>query len=100
MEFAQSYLKGYVLTWWRIVKQNEGKTHGYTWKFFEEHIELEFIINNYNYISRCKLSDLVNSTNDNLRQCVKAYTKCYNPNLGFITKAKACKGVGQECRKV
>jgi hypothetical protein len=45
VELAQSYLKGYVFTWWRIVKQEEGKTHGYTWEFFKECIELEFIPN-------------------------------------------------------
>jgi hypothetical protein len=31
MELAQSYLKGYASTWWRTVRQKEGKTHGYTW---------------------------------------------------------------------
>jgi hypothetical protein len=36
MELNQSYLKGYASTWWRIVKQEEGKTHGYTWEFFKE----------------------------------------------------------------
>jgi hypothetical protein len=30
VEFAQSYLKGYAATWWRIVRQEEGKNHGYT----------------------------------------------------------------------
>jgi len=34
VELAQSYLKGYVATWWRTVKQEEGKNHGYTWEFF------------------------------------------------------------------
>jgi hypothetical protein len=34
MEFAQSYLKGYASTWWRTMKQEERKTHGYTWEFF------------------------------------------------------------------
>ncbi len=67
MELAQSYLKGYTSTWWKIVKQEEGKTHGYTWEFFKERIELEFIPKNFDYISRCKLRDLVNATNDNLR---------------------------------
>jgi len=57
------------------VKQEEGKTHGYTWEFFKECIELEFIPKNSDYISRCKLYDLVNATNDNLRQYVKAYSK-------------------------
>jgi hypothetical protein len=51
----------------------EGKTHGYTWEFFKERIELEFIPKNSDYISRCKLRDLVNATNDNLRQYVRAY---------------------------
>jgi hypothetical protein len=56
-----------------MVRQEEGKTHGYTWEFFKERIESEFIPKNYDYISRCKLHDLVNATNDNLRQYVKAY---------------------------
>jgi hypothetical protein len=55
------------------VREEEGKTHGYAWEFFKEHIELEFIPKNYDYISRCKLCDLVNTTNDNLRQYVRAY---------------------------
>jgi hypothetical protein len=29
MELAQSYLKGYAATWWRMVRQEEGKKHGY-----------------------------------------------------------------------
>ncbi len=57
------------------MKQGEGKTHGYTWEFFKEHIELEFIPKNSNYISRCKLYDLVNAMNDNLHQYVKTYTE-------------------------
>ncbi len=57
------------------MRQDEGKTHGYTWEFFKECIELEFIPNNYDYISRCKLRDLVNVINDNLHQYVKAYSK-------------------------
>jgi hypothetical protein len=75
VEFAQSYLKGYASTWWRTVKQEEGKTHGYTWEFFKERIELEFIPKNSDYISRCKLRDLVNASNDNLRQYVRAYSE-------------------------
>jgi len=35
MKLAQSYLKGYASKWWRMVKQGEGKTHGYTWEFFK-----------------------------------------------------------------
>jgi hypothetical protein len=42
MEFTQSYIKGYVSTWWRMLRQEVGKTHGYKWEFFKEHIELEF----------------------------------------------------------
>ncbi len=59
------------------MKQEEGKTHGYryTWEFFKERIGLEFIPKNYDYISRCKLHDLVNATNDNLRQNVRVYFK-------------------------
>jgi hypothetical protein len=30
VELAQSYLKGYASTWWRMVRQEKGKTHGYT----------------------------------------------------------------------
>jgi hypothetical protein len=73
VELAQSYLKGYASTWWRTVKQEEGKTHGYTWEFFKEHIELEFIPKNFDYISRCKLHDLMNVTNNNLHQYARAY---------------------------
>jgi hypothetical protein len=75
VELAQSYLKGYASTWWRIVRQEEGKTHGYKWEFFKERIELEFIPKNSDYISRCKLRDLENGSNDNLRQYVRAYSK-------------------------
>jgi hypothetical protein len=75
VELAQSYLKGYASTWWRTVKQEEGMNHGYTWEFFKEHMELEFNPKNFNYISRCKLRDLVNTTNDNLCQYVKAYSE-------------------------
>jgi hypothetical protein len=75
VELAQSYLKGYASTWWRMVKQEKGKTHGYTWEFFKERIELEFIPKNSDYISRCKLCDLVNGSNDNLRQYVRTYSK-------------------------
>ncbi len=53
VELVQSYLKGYVSTWSNIVRQKEGKTHGYTWEFFKERIELEFILKNFDYISRC-----------------------------------------------
>jgi hypothetical protein len=31
VELAQSYLKGYVATWWRTMRQEEGKNHGYIW---------------------------------------------------------------------
>jgi hypothetical protein len=43
MELVQFYLKGYYLTWWRIVREEEGKTHGFTWEFFKERIKLKFI---------------------------------------------------------
>ncbi len=56
MELVRSYIKGYASTWWRMVRQEERKTHGYTWEFFKEH-------------------NLVNVTNDNLHQNVRAYTK-------------------------
>jgi hypothetical protein len=75
VKLAQSYLKGYASTWWRTVRQEEGKTHSYTWEFFKERIESKFIPKNFDYISRCKLRDLMNTTNDNLRQYVKAYSK-------------------------
>jgi hypothetical protein len=55
------------------MRQEEGNTHGYTWEFFKEHIELEFIPKNFDYISRCKLRDLVKSTNDNLCEYVRPY---------------------------
>jgi hypothetical protein len=29
VELAQSHLKGYAATWWRTVRQEEGKNHGY-----------------------------------------------------------------------
>jgi len=67
VELTQSYLKGYVATWWRTVRQEEGKNHGYISEFFKERLELEFVPKNFDYISRCKLRDLVNATNENLR---------------------------------
>ncbi len=73
VELAQSYLKGYVSTWWKIVRQEEGKTHGYTWEVFKECNELEFIPKNSDYISKCKFHDFVNVTNNNLCQYVRAY---------------------------
>jgi len=75
VELVQSYLKGYAATWWRMVRQEEGKNHGYTWEFFKEHLESEFVPRNFDYISRCKLRDLVNATNENLRQYVRAYSE-------------------------
>jgi hypothetical protein len=75
VELAQSYMKGYASTWWRTVRQEEGKNHGYTWEFFKERIELEFILKNSDYISKCKLYNFVNATNDNLRQYVRAYSE-------------------------
>jgi hypothetical protein len=75
VELTQSYLKGYASTWWKTVKQEERKTHGYTWEFFKERIESEFIPKNSDYISRSKLRDLVNAINDNLRQYVRAYSE-------------------------
>jgi hypothetical protein len=75
MELAQSYLKGYAATWWRTVRQKEGKSHGYTWEFFKDCVEAKFVPRNSDYISRCKLYDLVNATNENLRQYVRAYSE-------------------------
>ncbi len=75
VEFAQSYLKGYAATWWRIVRQEEGKNHSYTWEFFKDRVETKFVPRNFDYISRCKLRDLVNATNENLRQYVRAYSE-------------------------
>ncbi len=74
-ELAQSYLKGYVATWWRTMRQEEGKNHGYTKEFFKERVETEFVPRNFDYISRCKLRDLVNATNENLKQYVRAYSE-------------------------
>ncbi len=53
--------------------QKEGKNDGYTWEFFKERVESEFVPRNSDYISRCKLCNLVNATNDNLQQYVRAY---------------------------
>jgi hypothetical protein len=75
VELAQSYLKGYAITWWRIVRQEESKNHGYTWEFFKERVETKFVPRNADYILRCKLRDLVNATNKNLRQYVRAYSE-------------------------
>ncbi len=75
VELAQSYLKGYAATWWRTLRQEEGNNHGYTWEFFKDRVETEFIPRNSDYILRCKLRDLVNATNENLRQYVKAYSE-------------------------
>jgi hypothetical protein len=75
VELAQSYLKGYAATWWRTVRQEEGKNHGYTWEFLKERLESEFVPRNSDYISRCKLRDLVNATNENLRHYVRAYSE-------------------------
>jgi hypothetical protein len=47
-------------------------THG---NFFKERIKLEFIPKNSEYISRSKLHNFVNATNDNLHQYVRAYSK-------------------------
>jgi hypothetical protein len=75
VELSQSYLKGYAATWWRNVRQEEGKNHGYTWESFKERVESKFVPRNSDYISRCKLCDLVNATNENLRQYVRAYSE-------------------------
>ncbi len=75
VELAQSYLKGYAFTWWRTLRQEEGKSHGYIWEFFKERVEAEFVPRNPDYISRCKLRDLVNATNENLWQYMRAYSK-------------------------
>jgi hypothetical protein len=75
VKLAKSYLKGYASTWWMIMRQEERKTHGYTWEFFKGHIQLKFIPKNSDYISRCKLRDLVNAINDNLPQYVKVYSE-------------------------
>jgi len=75
MELAQSYLKGYAATWWRTMRQEEGKNHGYTWEFFKERVETEFVPRNSDYISRCKLRGFVNATNEYLRQYVRAYSE-------------------------
>jgi len=75
LELAQSYLKGYVVTWWRTLRQEEGKNHNYTWEFLKERVKAEFVPRNSDYISRCKLRNLMNATNDNLWQYVTAYSK-------------------------
>jgi hypothetical protein len=75
VELVQSYLKGYISTWWKMVREKERKSPNYTWEFFKECIELEYISKNSDCISRCKLRGLLTTTNDNLHQYVKAYTK-------------------------
>ncbi len=57
------------------MRQEEGKNHGYTWEFFNECIECKYVPRNSDYISRCKLRDLLNATNDNSRQYVRAYSE-------------------------
>jgi hypothetical protein len=49
------------------MREEERKNHGYAWEFFKECVESEFVPKNFDYISRCKLRDLVSATNDNLR---------------------------------
>jgi hypothetical protein len=73
VELAQSYLKGYAATWWRTVKQEEGKSHGYTWEFFKEHLESEFFPRNFDYI-------------------------CRNPSIWLATKARRLRGCGPRSR--
>jgi hypothetical protein len=68
-------LESYAATWWRTVRQEEGKNHGYTWEFFKERLESDFVPRNSDYISRCKLRNLVNVANENLRQYVRAYSE-------------------------
>ncbi len=75
MKLAKSYLKGYVATWWRTVRQEEGKNHGYIWEFFKDRVNTEFVPRNSDYISRCKLGDLLNATNENLKQYVRTYSE-------------------------
>ncbi len=75
VELAQSYLKGYVATWWRTMRQEEEKNHGYTWEFFKHRVETKYVPRNSDYISCCKLRDLLNATNENLRQYVRAYSE-------------------------
>jgi hypothetical protein len=57
------------------MRQEEGKNHGYTWEFFKERLESEFVPRNFDYISKCKLRDLGNATNENLKQYVRAYSE-------------------------
>jgi len=52
VELAQSYLKGYASTSWKTMRKEERKTHGYTWEFFKERIESEFIPNAVLHFSR------------------------------------------------
>jgi hypothetical protein len=49
VELAQSYFKKYAATWWRTLRQKKGKNHGYTWEFFKERVEAEFVPRNSNY---------------------------------------------------
>jgi hypothetical protein len=58
-----------------MLEDGEARGKENPWLHMGECIELEFIPKNSNYLSRCKLCDLVNTTNDNLCQYVKAYIK-------------------------
>jgi hypothetical protein len=58
-----------------MLEDSEARGREDPWLHMGECIELEFIPNNFNYISRCKFCDLVNTINDNLRQYVKVYTE-------------------------
>jgi hypothetical protein len=93
VELAQSYLKGYAATWWRTVRQEEGKSHGYTWEFFKDRVETEFVPRNFDYISRCQLYDLVNATNENLRQYVRAYSELMLENRHMHELDRVCQFV-------
>ncbi len=58
-----------------MVEDREAWGRENPWEFFKERIELELIPRILNYILRCKFRDLVNATNDNLPQYVKAYSE-------------------------
>jgi len=72
VELMQTYLEGYAQIWYWKMLDNKWENGWLLVKGgFEEQIKV--IHMNFNYLSRCKLQDLVNRNNDNLWQYVKAY---------------------------
>jgi hypothetical protein len=72
VELMQTYLEGYAQIWyWKMLDKKWENAWLLVKGGLEEQIKV--IHMNFNYLSRCKLQDLVNRNNDNLWQYVKAY---------------------------